>query len=144
MKITDYLTKEWKRANEMSLFLLRVATAFLLLYGHGWTKLSVIFSGQEIHFMDPIGIGATTSYYMAAFAEGICTTFLIFGLFSRFASFILVGNFSVVLLFHIVSGDGFDKMEIVFFYLLSFVILTLTGPGKYSLDYKLFGKKTEN
>ena len=65
------------------LLILRLVLGLVLIYGHGFEKMAVVLSGQEIQFMDPIGIGASTSYYMAAFAEGVCAILLILGLFSR-------------------------------------------------------------
>ena len=92
--------------------------------------------------MDPIGIGAIPSYYMAAFAEGICAILVVAGLFSRFATLILSINFLVVVGFHASSGDGFDMLELPIIYLAAFVAFTLTGPGNISLDNKLFKRKT--
>jgi putative oxidoreductase len=127
---------------DIGLLILRVAFAFALFYGHGFGKLSVIFGGQEIHFMDPIGIGAKLSFSLAAFAEGICAIFLLVGLFSRFASFILAINFVVIFWFHaFVAKDGFNVLELRLLYLCCFIGLTLTGPGRISLDQLLFSKR---
>jgi putative oxidoreductase len=142
MKIKNYLVKDSKGGSALGLFILRVTAGLVLLYGHGFDKLSTIFSGQEIKFMDPIGFGATTSFYLAAFAEGICAIFLVLGLFSRLASLILSINFLVVFIVHAyIIGDGFQILELRFFYLATFIALTLTGPGKISLDYLLFRGK---
>lgn len=142
MKATSFLSKDWPKANDVGLLLLRVVAAFVLLYGHGFEKLTVIFTGQDINFSDPIGIGANTSFYLAAFAEGICALFLILGLFSRFATLILTINFLVIFILHaFMIGDGFQVLELRFFYLVSFIALTLLGPGRISLDYMLFGRK---
>ena len=102
-------------------------------------KWPLFLVDRRIQFMDPIGIGASTSYYMAAFAEGVCAILLILGLFSRIATLILSINFLVIFIFHaFMIGDGFDVLELRFFYLFSFIALTLTGPGKLSLDHLLF------
>ncbi len=141
MSVTKYLSKEWGRGNEIALFLLRVVAGLVLLYGHGFKKLTTIFSGEEIRFMDPLGIGATSSYYMAGFAEGICAILLILGLFSRLATLVLAINFVVIFYVHAIGGDGFQELELIFFYLASFVALTFSGPGRFSLDYWWFGKR---
>lgn len=126
-------------SHDAGLLIFRLVFGLVLIYGHGFEKMSVILSGQQIQFMDPIGIGASTSYYLAAFAEGICASLLILGLFSRIATLILTVNFIVIFIFHaFIIGDGFVVLELRFFYLFSFIALTLTGPGKYSLDYLLF------
>lgn len=129
---------------DTGLLILRLVFGLVLLYGHGFEKMSVILSGQEIQFMDPIGIGASTSYYMAAFAEGICTILLILGLFSRIGTLILSINFIVIFIFHaFISRDGFEILELRFLYLFAFIALTLTGPGNLSLDYLLFHRKNK-
>lgn len=140
----NLLSRDWKTGHDAGLLILRVVFGLVLIYGHGFGKMAVILSGQEIQFMDPIGIGAGTSYYLAAFAEGICAILLILGLFSRVATIILTVNFIVIFIFHaFLIGDGFDVLELRFFYLFSFIALTLTGPGKFSLDYLLFHRNNE-
>ena len=124
------------------MLILRVVFGLVLIYGHGFGKLSVIFSGQEIQFMDPFGIGADLSYHLAAFAEGICALLLIFGLFSRLASLVLAINFMVIFIFHaFMAGDGFPILELRFLYLSGFIALVFTGPGRISLDHLLFKPK---
>ncbi|MCO6498511.1 MAG: DoxX family protein [Chitinophagaceae bacterium] len=143
MKLTSCLVKEYKTGNDIALLLLRVVAGLVLLYGHGFEKLTIIFSGKEIQFFDPIGVfGPTLSFYLAAFAEGICSILLILGLFTRFALVFLVINFIVIFTFHaFIAGDGFGVLELRFFYLASFIALLLLGPGRISLDHMLFGKK---
>lgn len=137
--IKNFLFKDGKNGNDIGLLIFRLTLCFVLLYGHGFGKLSVIFSGQEIQFMDPIGIGTNLSYYMAAFAEGICAIFLMLGLFSRLASLVLTVNFIVIFVFHaFLIKDGFEVLELLFLYLLSFIVLTIKGAGKLSLDNYLF------
>ncbi len=143
-RASNFLTKGWKMGHDTGLLIFRLVFGLVLIYGHGFEKMSVILSGQEIQFMDPIGIGAATSYYMAALAEGVCAVLLILGLFSRIATIILSINFLVIFIFHaFMVGDGFDVLELRFFYLFSFIALTLTGPGKLSLDYLLFRRNNE-
>ena len=140
----NLLTNESRTGKDIGLFILRVVFAFALIYGHGFGKLSLIFSGQEIQFLDPIGIGPKLSFYMAAFAEGICTIFLIAGLFSRFAAFILAIDFVVIFSFHaFIAKDGFTVLEPRLFYLFCFVALIFTGPGRISLDYLFFNKRKD-
>jgi putative oxidoreductase len=144
-RTSNFLIKDWNMGHDTGLLILRLIFGLVLIYGHGFEKMAVILSGQEIQFMDPIGIGASTSYYMAAFAEGVCAILLILGLFSRIATLILSINFLVIFIFHaFIVGDGFAILELRYFYLFSFIALTLTGPGKFSLDYLLFNRKNES
>ena len=138
------LTGDWKIGRDTGLLILRLVFGLVLLYGHGFEKMSVILSGKEIQFMDPIGIGADTSYHLAAFAEGVCAILLILGLFSRIATLILSINFLVIFIFHaFIVGDGFSVLELRFLYLFAFIGLTLIGPGRFSLDFLFFQRKNE-
>ncbi len=140
-KLIDILTKECKVSKDVGLLIIRIIFGFVLFYGHGFEKLSVIFSGEEIRFMDPIGIGPKLSFYLAAFAEGICSILLILGLLARPASLILTLNFVVIFSFHaFMAGDAFNVLEMRYMYLFTYLALILTGPGKYSLDHVLFKK----
>ncbi len=135
----EILTKDWRFSKDIGLLVLRLTFAFILIYGHGFEKLAVIFSGQEIQFMDPIGIGPKLSFYLAAFAEGICTILLVLGLFTRFAAVILTINFLVIFIFHaFMIKDDFMILEPRYFYLFTFIALIFTGPGKISLDWLWF------
>jgi len=46
----------------------------------------------------------------------------------------------IVAVFVAHAGDPFSDKELGLFFLITFIVLFLTGPGKYSLDRKLFGK----
>ena len=136
------LFKNSKTTNDIGLMIFILTLGLVLLYGHGAEKLSVILSGQEIQFMDPIGIGASLSFYMAAFAEGVCAILLILGFFSRFASLVLTVNFITIFIFHaLIIKDGFEVLELRFLYLLPFIALTFTGAGRFSLDDYFFKKR---
>jgi len=139
MKFSSFLLTENRTSHDIGLLLLRIVAGLVLVYGHGFQKLAVIFTGQEIQFGDPLGIGMTSSFYLVAFAEGICALLLIFGLFSRVAALILTFNFLVILWVHL--GDEFKILELRFFYLASYMALFLLGPGRMSLDYLLFNPK---
>lgn len=142
MRNSYFLFGDFPVARDLGLLILRLVLGVVLIYGHGYAKLAVIFSGAPIEFMDPIGIGAGLSFHLAAFAEGICAILLILGLFSRLASLVLSVNFVVIFIFHaFMVGDGFPILELRFLYLFAFIALTLTGPGKISMDNLLFKPK---
>ncbi|HET8865687.1 MAG TPA: DoxX family protein [Gracilimonas sp.] len=121
----------------LSLLILRVGAGLLILT-HGWPKLLKAFSG-DFSFGDPIGIGAAASLLLAAFAEGICGFLVTLGLGTRLASIVLSINMFVVVFFaH--ADDPFGTKEKGLLFLLLFVVIALTGGGKYSADKKVFGK----
>jgi putative oxidoreductase len=137
----EMLTKNWGPSKDVSALILRLAFGYVLLHAHGWEKLGIIFGGQEIKFMDPIGLGTTLSFYLAAFAEGLMAILLILGLITRVAAMILIGNFLVILYAHVAMfGEPLMTLELQLFYLFAFVLILILGPGKYSLDNMLFNK----
>lgn len=118
----------------LSVFILRVGAGLLILT-HGWPKLLKVFAG-DFSFGDPIGIGAAASLILAAFAEGICGFLVTIGLGTRLASIVLSINMFVVVFFaH--ATDPFGTKEKGLLFLLLFVVIALTGGGKYSFDKKL-------
>lgn len=138
----NFLTADKVCSRSTGLLILRIIFGLVVFYGHGLGKLTTIFTGQEIQFGDPIGLGPEVSYYLAAFAEGICSILLILGLFSRLASLVLVINFIVINILHaFILKDGFEILELRFLYIAGWVALSFTGPGKFSLDHLLFKKE---
>jgi putative oxidoreductase len=127
------------------LLIFRIGVSIMMLT-HGYPKLLKII---DANFQpgDPLGVGAEASMIMAGFsefalvlagfAEFICSIFLIFGLATRCALVPLIITMSVALTFvHI--DDPFKSQEKAFFYLLAYLFMLITGPGKYSIDQKLF------
>ncbi len=136
-----FLNQEIKNEKDWGLLILRITFGLALFYGHGMGKLAKVFSGAEIKFLDPIGIGATPSFYLAAFADGVCALLLIVGLFTRFTTIMLIFTFIVILYQHgVIEADGFDIMELRYMYFGAFVALFFTGAGKFSLDHFLAKK----
>lgn len=113
----------------------RFFAAFFMIYGHGWGKLMTVFGGNFPTGFDPIGIGPELSMILAAFAEGICSLLIIAGFWTRLASLFLIINMSVAIFFvHFPGGDWFGDMELPLLYLVSFIVIFLLGPGKFSID----------
>lgn len=122
---------------DAALIMLRIGAGALMLT-HGFPKLMRILDGN-FSFGDPIGIGPVASLILVTFAEFLCSLFVMAGLFTR-ASLIPLIIAMAVAAFIAHAGDPFGDKELSLFFLISFISLFLTGPGKYSLDRKLFGK----
>lgn len=58
---------------DIGLLILRVFLGLGMCLGHGLGKWTKLFSGEEIHFADPFGLGAFTSLAVAVFAEVVCS-----------------------------------------------------------------------
>jgi len=117
---------------DFALFMLRVGASCFILT-HGWSKLSKVLSGAEIQFADPIGLGMEISFYLVIFAEVICAVLLLIGLATRLALIPLIINMAVIV-FMVHFQEGFQKIELPAFYLLVFLFLMFSGPGRYSID----------
>jgi putative oxidoreductase len=119
---------------DAGLLLLRLLLGVSMLWLHGWGKLMALFSGN-LSFADPLGIGQTTSFLLAIFAEVVCSVLIVLGLFTRWAAFILA--FTMGVAFFIVNhaaikGSG----ELAWLYFGGYVVLFCAGAGRFSLDKK--------
>ncbi|MGI8893210.1 MAG: DoxX family protein, partial [Bacteroidia bacterium] len=65
---------------------------------------------------------------------------LILGLFHRWACALLIITMIVAGARHLLDGDGIGKASHAIEAAIIFIGLFLTGPGKYSLDNKIFKK----
>ena len=120
---------------DFGVLILRVGISALMLT-HGFAKLQG-FLGGERSFADPIGIGETLSYILTIGAEFGCSILLILGLFTRAALVPLI--FTMIVVAFVVHGDDpFSKKEHAISFLIVYLTLFFTGPGKYSVDSKLY------
>lgn len=118
---------------DVAICILRIGAAALIMT-HGIPKVMRILDGN-FNFGDPIGIGPTASLFLVAFAEAVCALFVLFGLLTRVALIPLIIN-TTVIVFIAHADDPFGRKELGLFFLISFIVLFLTGAGKYSLDNK--------
>ncbi|MFT4734748.1 MAG: putative oxidoreductase [Arcticibacterium sp.] len=124
---------------DLSIFILRVGIGILMVT-HGYPKLLKILNNQ-FSFADPIGFGETTSLVLAVFAEFFCSLLLVLGFLTRPALFFLIFTMTIVVC--VVKIDqGLVEMEKGLLFLLPFISLFIWGPGRYSLDFYIFGKKS--
>lgn len=121
------------RNTDLALLVLRVTFGLSMIYGHGYGKLMRLFSGEEIKFMDPFGIGPEASLALVVFAEVICAGLITIGLFTRLATTPLIIAMGVAV-FVAHGGDEFAKVEKALLYLMTFVALSISGAGNYSID----------
>lgn len=113
------------------LLLLRVGAGALLLYGHGWAKLTH-FSERAARFADPLHVGTPASLALVVFAEVFCSVAVALGLFTRLAVVPLLIFFAVAIFIQDPHGS-FDDKELALLYAVPFLTLLFTGGGRYEL-----------
>jgi putative oxidoreductase len=116
----------------IGLLVLRLGAAGVLFLAHGLPKITNIAQGAKT-FPDPLHIGSAMSFGLVVFAEGVCTLFVALGLFTRFALLPIMGFLCVAFFIHH-APDPFRQKELALVFLVSFVTLFFTGPGKFALD----------
>lgn len=123
---------------DIALLIGRVGIAAFMLT-HGIPKLMTLFSGAAVQFPAVFGFSPELSLGLAVFAEVLCSLLLLAGFATRLAAIPLIITMLVAVL-SIHAADPFAKQEPALQYLLVYLLLLLTGPGKYSVDYLIGGK----
>jgi putative oxidoreductase len=120
---------------DLGVLILRVGISALMIT-HGYDKLTHFLTGDH-SFPDPIGLGPELSYILTIFAEFVCSILIILGLFTRLALIpLLINMFVIVLIIH--AEDSFDKKEHAISFLVTYLTLLLTGPGRFSVDSNMY------
>lgn len=135
-KLSSARLDEWV-SPDVAVLLLRIGASALIMT-HGFPKVMRIIEG-DFSFGDPLGIGPAPSLFLVAFAEFVCAIFVLLGLWTRAALIPLIITMAVAC-FVAHAGDPFSDKELSLFFLINFVVLFLTGPGKYSFDKKMSGR----
>lgn len=125
------MTSEQDRVTSTGVLLLRVGIGGLMLV-HGIAKIQA-FSEMSAAFPDPIGLGSQLSLIMAIGAEVGCSVLLIVGFVSRLATIPLAFTMLIALLI-VHKADPWNTKELAAVYLLVYLSLLLSGPGRFSLD----------
>lgn len=140
----------------LGLLILRLGVGGLMAV-HGWGKLQMVLNGQLDKFADPIGLGSATSLILVTVAEFGCAILVMLGLLTRLAAIppaIAMGVAAFIVhekdpwsleqaVRQVVDGTFMSgpAKEVALLYLIPFLALVLTGPGRISLDALLWRKR---
>ena len=138
--IYNFLFPQSFRGNGVSLLILALRLFFgILFFTHGLDKLAN-FNELLPNFPDVLGFGSYMSLMVSVFCEFCCSLFLIAGLLVRLT--VIPMMIAMAVAFFDVHDGMFPEGELALIYLIMFIILYITGPGKFSIDY-LIDKKIQ-
>ncbi|WP_395751238.1 DoxX family protein [Prosthecobacter sp.] len=127
------------KSPDYGLLILRVTLGFSMLLLHGRVKI-LGFSSMAEKFPGLPFLPGNVNLSLAIFAEVVCSALLIAGLFTRFAALMLAITMGVAFFFvHRsalvdVAASNIKSGELAMVYLVAYVTLLFTGPGKFSVD----------
>ena len=117
---------------DLGLLILRFAAGGVMAFAHGWPKMERILAGNW-KFGNPIGVGEEASLVLTVFAELACGVLVAMGLFTRAALVPLIVTMAVAV-FIVHGSDPFADKEHALLFLIPYLTLFFTGPGKWSFD----------
>ena len=129
----SFLFPQHCREKGISILILCLRVFFGIIFLiHGFEKL-MNFNQLSYTFPSAFGFGSYMTLMLSIFAEFCCSMFLITGLLVRLTVIPMIIAMAVA--FFDVHDAMFPEGELALIYLIMFVILYFTGPGRYSLDY---------
>lgn len=116
--------------NDLALLILRVGFGGFMLT-HGIPKMGMLSNPSD--FGDPMGVGSTISLILALIGEVVAPILLIIGFKTKWAA-IPAAITMAVAAFVVHAKDDLATKEHALLFLIAFVVIFLTGAGKYSVD----------
>lgn len=137
----NFIFPQYCREKLVSFLILAVRLFFgVLFFVHGLDKL-MNFSVLSETYPSFFGLGSYMTLMLALFSEFCCSLFLIAGLLERIMVLPMIVAMGVA--FFDVHDAMMPEGELSLIYLVMFIILFFTGPGRYSLDYLIDMKFNE-
>ena len=129
----NFLFPQYCRERLISLLILAVRVFFgVMFFTHGLQKM-MNFSVLSDSFPSVWGLGSYTTLMVSIFCEFCCSLFLIAGLLHRLVLIPMIVTMAVA--FFDIHDAMMPEGELALIYLIVFIILFFTGPGRYSFDY---------
>jgi putative oxidoreductase len=129
----NFLFPQYCRDRVISLLILALRLFFgILFFSHGLDKM-INFNELSYAYPSVLGFGSYMTLMLSIFSEFACSIFLIAGLLVRITVIPMIAAMAVA--FFDIHDGMFPDGELSLIYLVLFVILYITGPGRYSFDY---------
>lgn len=133
--IYNFLFPQYCRDRLVSLLILAIRIVFgVLFFVHGVDKM-MNFSVLSDNYPSVFGLGSYTTLMLSIFTEFCCSLFLLTGLITRIVLIPMIISMAVA--FFDIHDALLPEGELSLIYLIVFIILFVTGPGRYSVDYIL-------
>ena len=107
-----------------------------MMLTHGIGKLQN-YNAIVNSFPDPLGIGSAVSFAIITFVEVGCSVLIIMGLFTRLATLPLIFGMFVAT-FIAFPDKSFAAGELSFVYMGIYIMLLISGGGRYAIDAFMF------
>lgn len=134
----NFLFPQYFRGKGVSFLILFVRLFFgALFFMHGLDKLSN-FNVLSDTYPSVLGLGSYTTLMITIFCEFACSLFLMAGLVTRIVLIPMMAAMAVA--FFDVHDGMMPEGELALIYLIVFLVLFMTGPGRYSVDYLIARK----
>ena len=129
----NFLFPQAFRGKGVSLLILALRLFFgVLFFVHGIDKM-MNFEQMSLSFPSVLGFGSYMTLMLAIFCEFCCSIFLITGFLHRIILIPMIISMGVA--FFDVHDAILPDGELALIYMVTFFILFIVGPGRYSLDY---------
>ncbi len=107
-----------------------------MMLTHGIGKLQN-YNAIVNSFPDPLGIGSAASFTLITLTEVGCSVLIIMGLFTRLATLPLIFGMYIAT-FIAFPEKTFAEGELSFVYMGIYIMLLVSGGGRYALDALFF------
>ena len=129
----NFLFPQYLRGKGVSLLILLLRIVFgVLFFTHGLDKM-MNFTELVNVYPSVLGFGSYMTLMVTIFCEFCCSLFLIAGLIVRIMTVPMIVAMAVA--FFDIHDALFPEGELSLIYLIVFLILFITGPGRFSVDY---------
>jgi putative oxidoreductase len=134
-KIIYHITTVFPAATtfHISMLFFRILVSAEIMAAHGLKKVGVGVAEAE-HIPNPLHLPEQLNNYMAIASNLIFPVFVILGLFTRLAVLpVLAVTLTGYFILH--WNDPLLEKDMPFMYSVSFLLIAVLGPGKYSFDH---------
>ena len=129
----NFLFPHYCRQKGISFLILCLRLFFGVLFMmHGLDKM-MNFNELSMTYPSVFGLGSYMTLMVSIFCEFCCSLFLITGLIFRITVIPMIAAMAVA--FFDVHDAMMPEGGLALIYLVLFIILYATGPGRYSVDY---------